>query len=208
MHLRVNIVALVKIRTSLLPGASLVMTPGRGRRWSRCTPLIDLDYGSLQISLDSVKRRGFWELVEFIHGDGNVGVGCLKNLLVVAHVESVSQIAADIVLATRGCIGCIFFSVFQVDSLSPTIDVSFFLGSPLLIGFSIARGLIVTNGEGGTSEAGWKGWELMPIWIDEGVGIVSPVRFGRPGTLFRDHRERILSDLPSIHHINSRCRVV
>jgi hypothetical protein len=87
------------------------MTSGGGRRWSRCTPLVDLDCGRLQISLDSIKCRGFWELVEFIHGDGNVGARCLKNLLVVAHVESVSQIAANIMLATRGYIGCIFFSV-------------------------------------------------------------------------------------------------
>jgi hypothetical protein len=77
-----------------------------------------------------------------------------------------------------------------------------------LIGFPVARGLIVTNGEDGTSKAGWKGWELLPIWIDEGAGIVSPMRFGRPGTLFRDCRERILTDLPNIHHVNSRCRVV
>jgi hypothetical protein len=56
VRLIVNVVALVKIRTSSLPEASLVMTPGGGRRWSRCTPLIDLDCGSLQISLDSVKR--------------------------------------------------------------------------------------------------------------------------------------------------------
>jgi hypothetical protein len=152
-------------------------------------PLIDLDCGGLQISLNSVKRRGFWELVKFIHGDGNVGARCLKNLLVLAHVESVSQITADIALATRGYIGCIFFSVFQVNSLSPTIDISFFLGSPLLIGFSIARRLVVTNGEDSTSGDGWKGWRLLPIWIDEGAGIVSLVRFGRSSTLFWDHRE-------------------
>jgi hypothetical protein len=103
--------ALVKIRTSSLLGASLAMTSGRGRRWSRCTPLVDLDCGRLQVSLDSVKRRGFWELVEFVHGDGNVGTRCLENLLVVAHIESVSQIAADITLATRGYISCILFSV-------------------------------------------------------------------------------------------------
>jgi hypothetical protein len=60
---------------------------------------------------------------------------------------------ADIVLATRGCI---FFSVFQVDSLSPTIGVSFFSGNPLLIDFPVARGLVVTNSEDGASEAGWK----------------------------------------------------
>jgi hypothetical protein len=72
-------------------------------------PLIDLDCGCLQISLDNVKHRGFWELVEFVHGNDNVGARCLKNLLVVTHVESVSQIAADITLATHGCI---FFSIF------------------------------------------------------------------------------------------------
>jgi hypothetical protein len=55
MRLIVYAVALVKIRTSLLPGASLAMTSGGGRRWSRCTPLIDLDCGRHQISLDSVK---------------------------------------------------------------------------------------------------------------------------------------------------------
>jgi hypothetical protein len=99
VHLIVNVVALVKIRTSLLLGASLAMTSGRGCRWSRCMPLIDLDCGRLQISLDNVKRRGFWELVEFVHGNDNV----------VTHVESVSQIAVDITLATHGCI---FFSVF------------------------------------------------------------------------------------------------
>jgi hypothetical protein len=156
-------------------------------------PLVDLDCGDIQISLNSVKHRGFWELVKFVHGDGNVGARCLKNLVVLTHVESVSQITADITLATHGCIGCIFFSVFQVNSLSPTIGISF-LGSPLLIGFSVVRRLIVTNGEDGTSEDGWKGWRLLPIWIDEGAGIVSPVRFGRSGTLFRDRRERILSD--------------
>jgi hypothetical protein len=55
MRLIVYVVALVKIRTSLLPGASLAMTSGGGHRWSRCTPLVDLDCGRLQISLDSVK---------------------------------------------------------------------------------------------------------------------------------------------------------
>jgi hypothetical protein len=154
-----------------------------------CTPLVDLDYGHLQISLDSVKCRGFWELVEFVHGDNNVGARCLENLLVVTHVESVNQIAVDIALATHGCISCIFFSILQVDSPSPTIGVSFLPSSPLLIGFPVARGLVVTNGEDGASEAGWKGWELLPIWIDEGVGIASTVRFGGPGTLFRDCRE-------------------
>jgi hypothetical protein len=37
-------------------------------------PLVDLDYGCLQINLDSIKCRGFWELVEFVHGDDNVGL--------------------------------------------------------------------------------------------------------------------------------------
>jgi hypothetical protein len=200
--------ALVKIRTSSLPGASLAMTSGGGRRWGRCTPLVDLDCGRLQISIDGVKCRGFWELVEFVHGDGNIGARCLENLLVVAHVKSVSHITADIALATRGCISCIFFSILQVDSTSPTIGVSFLSSSPLLIGFPIARGLVVTNGEDGASKAGRKGWELLPIWIDEGAGIASPMRFGGPSTLFRDCRERILSDLPNIHHVNSRHRVV
>jgi hypothetical protein len=59
MRLIVYVVALVKIRTSLLPGASLAMTSGGGRRWSRCTPLVDLDCGRLQISHDSVKCWGF-----------------------------------------------------------------------------------------------------------------------------------------------------
>jgi hypothetical protein len=75
-----------------------------------------------------------------------------------------------------------------------------------LIGLPVARGLIVANGKNGTSEAGWKGWELLPIWINEGAGIASPMRFSRPGTFFRDCRERVLSNLPDVHHINSRCR--
>jgi hypothetical protein len=154
VRLIVNVMALVKIRTSSLPGASLAMTPDGGCQWSRCTPLVDLDCGRLQISLDSIKHQGFWELVEFVRGDGNVGARCLKNLLVVAQVESVSQIAADIALATCDYI---FFSIFQVDSLNPMIGVSFFSGSPLLIGFPVARGLVVTNGKDGASEARWKG---------------------------------------------------
>jgi hypothetical protein len=84
MRLIVYVVALVKIRTSLFPGASLAMTSGGGRRWSRCMPLVDLDCGRLQISLDSVKCWGFWKLVEFVHGDSNVGARCLENLLVIA----------------------------------------------------------------------------------------------------------------------------
>jgi hypothetical protein len=59
VRLIAHVVALVKIRTSSLPGASLVMTSGGGCRWSRCTPLVDLDYGRLQISLDRVKCQGF-----------------------------------------------------------------------------------------------------------------------------------------------------
>jgi hypothetical protein len=55
----VHIMALVKIRTSSLPGASLAMTSGGERQWGRCTPLVDLDYGRLQISLDGIKCRGF-----------------------------------------------------------------------------------------------------------------------------------------------------
>jgi hypothetical protein len=59
VHLIVHVVALVKIRTSSLPGASFMMTSGGGRRWSRCTPLVDLDCGRLQISLNSIKCQGF-----------------------------------------------------------------------------------------------------------------------------------------------------
>jgi hypothetical protein len=59
VRLIVHVVALVKIRTSSLLGASLAMTLGGGRRWSRCTPLVDLDCGRLQISLDRVKCQGF-----------------------------------------------------------------------------------------------------------------------------------------------------
>jgi hypothetical protein len=74
-------------------------------------PLIDLDCGHLQISLDSVKCRGFRELVEFVHGNGNVGPWRLEHLPVITHVESVSQITADIALATRSCVSYVFFSV-------------------------------------------------------------------------------------------------
>jgi hypothetical protein len=77
-----------------------------------------------------------------------------------------------------------------------------------LIGLLVARGLVVANGEDGAFETGWKGWKLLPIWIDEGVGIASPVRFDGPNTFFRDCRERILSDLPNLHQINGRRRVV
>jgi hypothetical protein len=63
VRLIVHIVALVKIGTSLLPGTSLAMTSGGEHRWSRCTPLVDLDCGRLQLSLDSVECRGFRELI-------------------------------------------------------------------------------------------------------------------------------------------------
>jgi hypothetical protein len=189
MRLIVYIVALIKIRTSPLPGTSLAMTLGGGRRWSGCTPLINLDCGRLQISLDSVKYRGFRELVQFIHSNGNVGARGFEHLLVIAHVESVGRIAVDIALATRACISRIFFSILQVDSPSPTIGVSFLPSNPLLIGLPITRGLVVANGKDGASEAGWKGWELLPIWINETMGIASPMRFGRPGIFFWDCRE-------------------
>jgi hypothetical protein len=124
VHLIVYVMALVKIRTSSLPRASLAMTSGGGRRWSGCTPLVDLDCDHLQISLDNVKCRGFRELVEFVHGNSNVGARCLEHLLVVAHVESVGHVAVDIALATRACVSRIFFSILQVDSTSPMIGVS------------------------------------------------------------------------------------
>jgi hypothetical protein len=157
VRLIIYVVALVKIRTSSLPGASLVMTSGGGHRWSRCTPLVDLDCSRLQISLDSFKCRGFRELVEFVHGNNNVGARCLEHLLVVTHVESVSQITADIALATHDCVSRIFFSVLQVDSLSPTIGISFLPSNPLLIGLPVVRGLIVAYDKDSISEAGWKG---------------------------------------------------
>jgi hypothetical protein len=83
-------------------------------------------------------------------------------LLVVAHVKSISQIVVDIALATHACISHIFFSILQVDSLSPTVGVSFLLSDPLLIGLPIVRGLIVANGEDGAFEAGWKGRNSCP----------------------------------------------
>jgi hypothetical protein len=67
--------------------------------------------------------------------------------------------------------------------------VSFLLGNLLLIGFPVARGLVITDGEDGTTKARRKGWELLPIWINEGVGVSSPVRVDGPGTLFLDCRE-------------------
>jgi hypothetical protein len=63
-------------------------------------------------AFDNVKCRGFRELVQFVHGNGNVGARCLEHLLVVAHVESVGQITADIMLATHACVSHIFFSIF------------------------------------------------------------------------------------------------
>lgn len=129
-------------------------------------------------------------------------------MLVVAHVESVGQIAADIAVATRACVSHIFFTIFQVDSPSPTIGVSFLPSNPLLIDLPVARGIVIANGEDGTSEDESKGWELLPIWINEGAGVVSPMRFGRPGTFFRDCRERALSDLSDLYHINGRRGVV
>jgi hypothetical protein len=88
------------------------------------------------------------------------------------------------------------------------IGVSFLSSDPLLIGLPVVRGLIVANGEDNAFETGWKSQELLPIWINEGAGIVSPVRFGRSGTFFQDYRERVLSDLPDLYHINSRRMVV
>jgi hypothetical protein len=107
----VYIMALVKIGTTPLPRTSLVMTSGGGHRWSGCTPLVDLDYGCLQISLDSIKCQGFRELVESVHGNGNVGARCLEHLLVVTHVKSVGQIAMDITLATYAYVSYIFFNI-------------------------------------------------------------------------------------------------
>jgi hypothetical protein len=151
---------------------------------------------------------GFRELIQFIHGDGNVGARCLEHLLVVAHAECIGQITADITLATRAYVSHILFGILQVDSPSSTVGVSFLLNDPLLIGLPIARGLIVANGKDGASEAGWKGQELLPIWINEGEGIAGPMRFGRLGTFFWDCRERVLSDLPDLYHVNSRRGVV
>jgi hypothetical protein len=63
VSLIVYVVALLKIRTSPLPATSLAMTSGGERRWSGCTPLVDLDCGRHQISLDSIECRGFRELI-------------------------------------------------------------------------------------------------------------------------------------------------
>jgi hypothetical protein len=152
VRLIVYVMSLVKIGTS-----SLAVTSGGGRRWSGCTPVVDLDCGRLQNSHDNVKCRGFRKFVPFVHGNDNVGAQCLKHLLVVVHVESVGQITTDIALATRAYISRIFFSILWVDSLSPMIGVSFLVSNPLLIGLPIARGLIVANGEDGASKAEWKG---------------------------------------------------
>jgi hypothetical protein len=104
--------------------------------------------------------------------------------LVVAHVKCVSQIAADIALVTCACISRILFGILQVDSPSPTVDVSFLSSGPLLNGLPVARWLIVANGEDGAFEDEWKSQELLPLWINEGAGIASPMRFGRPDTFF------------------------
>jgi hypothetical protein len=63
VRLIVPIMALVKIGTSLLPATSLSMTLGGGSRWSGCMPLVNLDCGRLQISLDSVECQEFGELI-------------------------------------------------------------------------------------------------------------------------------------------------
>jgi hypothetical protein len=52
------------------------------------------------------------------------------------------------------------------------IGISFLPSNPFLIGLPVVRGLVIANGEDGASEAGWKGWKLLPIWINEGAGIV------------------------------------
>jgi hypothetical protein len=70
---------------------------------------------------------------------------------------------ANIMLATRGCVSRIFFSIFQVDSPCPTIGVSFLPSNPLLIGLPVARGIVVANGEDNAFETGWKSRELLPI---------------------------------------------
>jgi hypothetical protein len=77
-----------------------------------------------------------------------------------------------------------------------------------LIGLPVARGLIIANGQDGASEARWKGQELLPIWINEGAGIASPMRFAGPSTFFWDCTERVPYDLPDLNHVNSRCGMV
>jgi hypothetical protein len=74
--------------------------------------------------------------------------------------------------------------------------------------FPRREGLVVANGEDGTFETGWESQKLLPIWINESAGIVSPVRLSRPSTFFRDCREGVHSNLPNLYHINSRRRVV
>jgi hypothetical protein len=63
VRLIVPVVALVKIGTTLLPGTLLAMTSGGGSQRSRCMPLVNLDCGRLQISLDSVECQGFREFI-------------------------------------------------------------------------------------------------------------------------------------------------
>jgi hypothetical protein len=96
---------------------------------------------------------------------------------------------ADIALATHACVSRFFLSILWVDSPSPMIGISFLLSNPLLIGLPVMRGLVVANSEDGASKARWKDWELLPIWINEGAGIASPMRFGRPDTFFLDCTE-------------------
>jgi hypothetical protein len=91
---------------------------------------------------------------------------------------------SDIVLATYAGVWRILFSILQIDSLSPTVSVPLLPSDPFLIGLLVARGFIVANGEDGASKTGWKSWELLPIWINEGAGIVGPMRFSRPNTFF------------------------
>jgi hypothetical protein len=71
-------------------------------------------------------------------------------LLVVAYVESVGQIMVNIALATHVGVSHILFGILQVDSLSPSVNISFLLSYPFLIG------LLVANGEDGAFETGWK----------------------------------------------------
>jgi hypothetical protein len=61
---------------------------------SRCVSpqlvLVDLDHGGLQIGRDGVKHRGLGELCELVHSNSNVGAWSFVDLLVVAHVKSIS----------------------------------------------------------------------------------------------------------------------